>query len=110
MNQTFTIFTNEHYQNVNDSTSNSEDRFRTFTKTKNKQEKDEAIVIINQHPKRYFDSPSMITFDNDDEDDDEEAKEIPIVRCANKSSMLSGPEPSLDESDLTDLYTFVNRK
>lgn len=106
MNQTFTIITNQYYQNEND----PDDRFRTFTKSKTKKtEETESTVIVNQYPTRYFDSPTMIKFDND-EDDNGEEEEIPIVRCVNKSSILSGPEGNLDETDLTDLYSFTNRK
>ena len=115
MNQTFTILTNKYCSSDNDleaeqtncieekisqlpSTSN-ENRFCTFTKCKIKERS-----TINQNQTRYFDSPTMITLDDDDEND------IPISRCSNKTSVTNAAEPSLNETDLSDLLIFTNRK
>ena len=118
MNKTFTILTNEHssfYNNVDQNQSNyimeninqlsstsNMDRFRTFTKCKI--QKQPATVIVNQHQQRYFDSPTMITLDDDDDND------IPVVRCSKKTPLVTGSEPSLDETELSDLLIFANRK
>ncbi len=116
MNKTFTVLTNEHclfYENLKYdeltgiaenssqllSTSNNA-RFRTFTKYKIKEKPD--TVFVNQHQQRYFDSPTMITLD--DEDD------IPVVRCSNRTSNTAGPESIVDETELSDLLVFTNRE
>jgi hypothetical protein len=115
MNKTFTILSNKHYSSYNDgeqdqsncimenisqlSTASNHNRFCTFTKCKIKQQT--ATVIVNQHQQRYFDSPTMIIPDDD----------IPISRCSNKISMATTAtvEPSLDETELSDLLIFTNR-
>ena len=71
------------------------DRFRTFTKYKI----NDKSNIIQQ---RYFDSPTMIKLD--DEDD------IPITRCSDKSLINVHSESSLDETDLSNLFIFANRQ
>ena len=126
MNKTFTIMTNEHcsphhYDGDGDDehdrhestfekasqlsgTSNT-NRFCTFTKCKIKQQP--STVIANPYQRRYFDSPTMIVLDDDDD-------EIPIVRCSNRSlaaaAAAGGHEPSLNETDLSDLLVFTNRE
>jgi hypothetical protein len=116
MNRTFTVLTNEHcsvyenfkYDESNNISKNSSEllsqsndaRFRTFTKYKIKEKP--ATILVNQHQQRYFDSPTMITLD--DEDD------IPVVRCSNKTSISAGPETTLDETQLSDLLIFTNRQ
>ena len=123
MNKTFTIMTNEycsphhHYDDGNagdehestfekasqlSGTSNT-NRFCTFTKCKIKQQP--STVITNPYQRRYFDSPTMIVLNDDDDDD-----EIPILRCSNRSSVAAGHEPSLNETDLSDLLVFTNRE
>ena len=120
MNKTFTVLTNEHCTpspvaqdkqlelglpkiSPLSAVSSSDDRFRTFTKRKIQEPSD--TVIVNPYQQRYFDSPTMITMDEDDEDVD-----IPVLRCSNKRSNLPDMEPSLDESDLADLLVFTNRE
>lgn len=103
MNKTFTVFTNQHYSSDNDveqeqqeniSPSWNDNRFATFTKCK----------IQPQDRARYFDSPTIITLDEDDDD-----RDIPVSRCSNKTSAV-GAEPNLNETDLSDLLIFTNRK
>lgn len=103
MNRTFTVLTNKYCSIDNDfeqdQTNNVQqlsdaNRFCTFTKYKIKDQP--TNVSVNQSPKRYFDSPTMITLDDDDNDDD-----IPISRCSNRTA--------LNETDLSDLFTFTNR-
>lgn len=118
MNKTFTVLTNEHCtpspvaQDKQSDwglhkisplsvVSSSDDRFRTFTKRKIQEQPD--TVISNPYQQRYFDSPTMITMDEDEDD-------IPVLRCSNKRSILPDIEPSLDESDLSDLLVFTNRE
>lgn len=104
MNKTFTVFTNQYCSSDNDfeqvleeknslSPTLNENRFCTFTKCKIK------------HQSRYFDSPTMITLDDDDDD-----RDIPISRCSNKTSAVPAVESSLNETDLSDLLIFSNRK
>jgi len=119
MNKTFTILSNKYCLSDNDveqdqsncilknisqsstTTSNNNNRFSTFTKYKIKQQP--TTVIVNQHQQRYFDSPTMIILDDDDDD-------IPISRCSNKTSVNAAVESSLNETDLSDLLFFTNRK
>lgn len=102
MNKTFTVFTNQHCSSNNDleqenispsSPTLNNNRFATFTKCK----------IKRQDQVRYFDSPTMITLDDDDD------RDIPVSRCSNKTS-AAGAEPNLNETDLSDLLIFTNRK
>jgi len=119
MNKTFTILSNKYCSSDNDveqdqsnrileninqlSITSNNNRFCTFTKYKIKQEP--TTVVVNQHQKRYFDSPTMITLDDGDDDD------IPISRGSNKTSVTAAAaEPSLNETDLSDLLIFTNRK
>ncbi len=120
MNKTFTVLANKYCSSDNDieqdqsncilenisqlSTTSNNNRFSTFTKYKIKQQP--TAVIVNQQQQRYFDSPTMITIDDDDDDD----KDIPISRCSNKTSVTAAAEPSLNETDLSDLLIFTNRK
>jgi V8-like Glu-specific endopeptidase len=106
MNKTFTILSNKHCSSHNDveqdqsncimenisqlSITPNNNRFCTFTKCKIKQQS------TTQDQQRYFDSPTMIIPDD----------EIPISRCSNKISIT---EPSLDETELSDLLIFTNR-
>jgi hypothetical protein len=104
MNTTFTVLTNEHCTpSPVAQDKQSDDRFRTFTKRKIPELPD--TVIVNPYQQRYFDSPTMITMDEDDDDVD-----IPVLRCSNRRSILPDIESSLDESDLTDLLAFTNRE
>ena len=64
-----------------------------------------GVGIVNQNQQRYFDSPTMITLDDDDDDD-----YIPLSRCSNRISIPAAAEPSLNETDLSDLLIFTNRK
>lgn len=118
MNKTFTVLTNRYCSSDNDleqeqancisksisplpATSNN-NRFCTFTKYKIKHQP--TIVAVNQNQPRYFDSPTMITLDDDDD-------VIPVRRCSNKTSAITATaEPSLNETDLSDLLIFTNRK
>ncbi len=110
MNKTFTILSNKHCSSHNDveqdqsncimenisQLSPNNNRFCTFTKCKIKQQS------TTQHQQRYFDSPTMIIPDD----------EIPISRCSNKISITTATstvEPSLDETELSDLLIFTNR-
>jgi hypothetical protein len=119
MNKTFTILTNKYCSSDNDfeheesnymlenisqlSLTSNKNRFSTFTKCKIKQQP--TSVLVNQNQQRYFDSP---TIDDDDDDDDDD---IPISRCSNKTSVTAAAaEPSLNETDLSDLLIFTNRK
>ncbi|CAF3585561.1 unnamed protein product [Rotaria sordida] len=118
MNKTFTILSNK-YNNVEQDQSNcilenisqlsktlDNNRFCTFTKYKIKQQHQPTTVIVNQHQQRYFDSPTMITLDDDDDDDD---NNIPLIRCSNnKKSITTNSEPSLDDTELSDLLIFTN--
>jgi hypothetical protein len=123
MNKTFTILSNKYCLSDNDveqdqsnyilknisqsstTTTSNNNRFSTFTKYKIKQQP--TTVIVNQHQQqRYFDSPTMIILDDDDDD-------IPISRCSNKTSVNAAAadvESSLNETDLSDLLIFTNRK
>jgi hypothetical protein len=114
MNKTFTVLSNKYCSSHNDieqDQSNciseninqlNNNRFCTFTKYKIKQQP--ATVISNQHQQRYFDSPTMIVLDDDDDD-------IPVSRCSNKPSVnTTTAEPSLNETELSDLLVFTNRK
>lgn len=115
MNKTFTILSNKYCSLDNDlqedqsnlsqlSTTLNDNRFCTFTKCKIKQQP--TKLSVNQNQQRYFDSPTMITLDDDDDDDDE----IPISRCSNRLSVTAAAvEPSLNETDLSDLLIFTNR-
>ncbi|UJR28161.1 hypothetical protein I4U23_009415 [Adineta vaga] len=119
MNQTYTILSNRHCSSHNDvgedqtypisenltqlSSTLDNNRFCTFTKYKIKQSP--STVIVNEHQQRYFDSPTMIVPDDDDNDD------IPISRCSNKTSFTNTSvmiEPNLDETELSDLLVFTN--
>ncbi|CAF3399017.1 unnamed protein product [Rotaria sp. Silwood1] len=114
MNKTFTILTNKYnveqdqsnsiLENINQlSTTLDNNRFCTFTKYKIKQQP--TTVIVNQHQQRYFDSPTMITLDDNDDDDND----IPLIRCSNnKRSINTNLEPSLDDTELSDLLIFTN--
>ncbi|CAF0903088.1 unnamed protein product [Adineta ricciae] len=75
-----------------------ESRFSTFTKYKIKQPA--STIIVNEQQQRYFDSPTMIVPDDDDE-------YIPISRCSNKTSSAL-IESNLDETELSDLLIFTN--
>ncbi|CAF4729711.1 unnamed protein product [Rotaria sp. Silwood2] len=111
MNKTFTILSNKYnfeqdqsnpiMENTSQlSTTLDHNRFRTFTKYKIKQQP--TTVIVNQYQQRYFDSPTMITLDDDDND-------IPLMRCSNnKRSITTNSEPSLDDTELSDLLIFTN--
>ncbi len=112
MNKTFTVLTNKYCSSDNDfeqeqslenisqlSPTSNNNRFCTFTKYKIKQQA--TSVVVNQNQQRYFDSPTMITLDDNDDD-------IPVSRCSNKTSIIA--EPSLNETDLSDLLIFTNRQ
>jgi hypothetical protein len=118
MNKTYTILSNKYCSSHNDveenqskctlenvnqlSITSNNNRFTTFTKYKIKQQP--ATVTVNQHQKRYFDSPTMIVLDDDDDDN------IPISRCSNqKTSVTAAAESSLNETELSDLLIFTNR-
>jgi hypothetical protein len=100
MNKTFTVLSNKYCSSHNDieQDQSNDNRFCTFTKYKIKEQP--TTVIVNQQ--RYFDSPTMISLDDDDD-------EIPISRCSNKPSATTA-EPSLNETELSDLLVFTNRK
>lgn len=83
------------------STTLDNNRFSTFTKYKIK--RSSTTTIVNQDQKRYFDSPTMITLDGDDND-------IPLIRCSNKRSINDNSKISLNETELSDLLIFTNRK
>lgn len=115
MNKTFTVLSNKYCSTHNDveqdqsnsiseninklSTTLDNNRFCTFTKYKIKQQP--TTVIINQQ-ERYFDSPTMITLEDDDND-------IPLSRCSTKRSIIATSETTLDEGELSDLLVFTNR-
>ena len=118
MNKTYTVLSNKYCLSHNDieqdqsismseninplSVTLNDNRFCTFTKYKIKQQP--ATIVANQHQQRYFDSPTMIVLDDDDDD------EIPISRCSNKpSAATASAEPSLNETELSDLLIFSNR-
>lgn len=119
MNKTFTVLSNKHCSSYNDveqdqskyfseninrlPTTLENNRFLTFTKYKIKQQPTNVIINQNQAQKqRYFDSPTMITLDDDEND-------IPLSRCSNRKSMVPNSEPSLNETELSDLLVFTNR-
>ena len=109
MNKTFTVLTNQYCSSDNEfdqvlekNSSLNDNRFCTFTKCKIKHQPTTDSVLPNQA--RYFDSPTMITLDDDDD------RDIPVSRCSNKTSATPAAEPSLNETDLSDLLIFTNRK
>ena len=105
-NERFTILANAHC--IEDSTMEKEKssielsmdnaRFRTFTKSKAKENR--ATILINELPPRYFDSPTIIEFDD----------EIPLARCSQRTSQNATIDRSFDESELIELFGLTNRK
>ncbi|CAF1991361.1 unnamed protein product [Rotaria magnacalcarata] len=116
MNKTYTVLSNKYCSSYNDdeqdqsicimennsqlSRTLDKNRFSTFTKYKIKQH--QTTLSVNQDQKRYFDSPTMITLDDDDDND------IPLIRCSNKRSNNTNSKLSLNETELSDLLIFTN--
>jgi hypothetical protein len=98
MNKTFTVLSNKYCSSDNeyeqDQSNRSLEKISQLSITTNQN----RFCTFTKNQQRYFDSPTIITLDDD----------IPISRCLNKTSVTPG-EPNLNETDLSDLFVFTNR-